>query len=283
MTKDMKKINLCYTIVLGALALTSCDDFLDKMPDNRATIDTEEKVTKILVSAYATHNANLILEMASDNARDNGSTYTMGTLTQEEAYLWQPITETDNDSSKDLWDACYGAAAAANQALQAIDEMGNPANLQAQRGEALLCRAWAHFQLANVFCLAYNPQTANTDMGLPYALAPETEVKPDYQRGTMEELYAHINADIEEGLPLIDDKIYTVPKYHFNKKAAYAFAARFNLYYQKWDKTIEYANAALGSNPQGLLRNWKHIVNELASDYLTRCNAFISASENASL
>ena len=135
MTKDMKKINLCYTIVLGALALTSCDDFLDKMPDNRATIDTEEKVTKILVSAYATHNANLILEMASDNARDNGSTYTMGTLTQEEAYLWQPITETDNDSSKDLWDACYGAAAAANQALQAIDEMGNPANLQAQRGE----------------------------------------------------------------------------------------------------------------------------------------------------
>jgi len=281
MTMDMKKINLFYTIAFGALALTSCDDYLDKMPDNRATIDTEEKVTKILVSAYATHNSNLMLEMASDNARDNGSTYTMGALTQEEAYLWQPITETDNDSSKDLWDACYGAAAAANQALKAIDEMGNPANLQAQRGEALLCRAWAHFQLANVFCLAYNPETANSDMGLPYAIAPETEVSPHYERGTMNEFYAHINADIEEGLPLIDDKIYTVPKYHFNKKAAYAFAARFNLYYQKWDKTIEYANAALGSNPQGLLRNWNHIVNELASDYLTRCNAYISASENS--
>lgn len=277
----MKKINLFYTIAFGALALTSCDDYLDKMPDNRATIDTEEKVTKILVSAYATHNSNLMLEMASDNARDNGSTYTIGAQTQEEAYLWKPITETDNDSSKDLWDACYGAAAAANQALQAIDEMGNPASLQAQRGEALLCRAWAHFQLANVFCLAYNPETADKDMGIPYALAPETEVSPHYERGTMNELYAHINADIEEGLPLIDDKIYTVPKYHFNKKAAYAFAARFNLYYQKWDKTIEYANAALGSNPLNLLRNWRHIVNELASDYLTRCNAYISASENS--
>ncbi|MBO6032880.1 MAG: RagB/SusD family nutrient uptake outer membrane protein [Prevotella sp.] len=277
----MKKINLFYTIAFGAFALTSCDDYLDKMPDNRATIDTEEKVTKILVSAYATHNSNLMLEMASDNARDNGSTYTIGAQTQEEAYLWKPITETDNDSSKDLWDACYGAAAAANQALQAIDEMGNPASLQAQRGEALLCRAWAHFQLANVFCLAYNPETADKDMGIPYALAPETEVSPHYERGTMNELYAHINADIEEGLPLIDDKIYTVPKYHFNKKAAYAFAARFNLYYQKWDKTIEYANAALGSNPLNLLRNWRHIVNELASDYLTRCNAYISASENS--
>lgn len=281
MTKDMKKINLFYTIALGALALTSCDDYLDKMPDNRASIDTEEKVTKILVSAYATHNSNLMLEMASDNARDNGSTYSFETQTQQQAYLWQPITETDNDSSKDLWDACYGAAAAANQALQAIDEMGNPASLQAERGEALLCRAWAHFQLANVFCLAYNPETADKDMGLPYAIAPETEVSPHYERGTMAELYAHINADIEEGLPLINDKIYTVPKYHFNKKAAYAFATRFNLFYQKWDKTIEYANAALGSNPQALLRNWNHIVNELASDYLTRCNAYISASENA--
>ena len=281
MTIDMKKINLFYTIVFGALALTSCDDFLDKMPDNRATIDTEDKVTKILVSAYATHNSNLILEMASDNARDNGSTYSFSEQTQQEAYLWLPISGTDNDSSKSLWDACYGAAAAANQALTAIDEMGNPANLQAQRGEALLCRAWAHFQLANVFCLAYNPETADKDLGLPYAIAPETEVSPQYERGTVAELYAHINADIEEALPLVNDNIYTVPKYHFNQKAAYAFAARFNLYYQKWDKVIEYANAALGSNPTNLLRNWNHLVNELASDYETRCNAYISASENA--
>ena len=39
------------------------------------------------------------------------------------------------------------------------------------------------------------------------------------------------DADLEEGLPLIDDNIYLRVKYHFNKKAAYAFAARFYLYY----------------------------------------------------
>lgn len=278
---NMKKINLFYIFATSVLALSSCDDFLDKMPDNRATIDTEDKVTKILVNAYATHNSNMMLEMASDNARDNGSTYAFENETQQEAYLWEPISGTDNDATKSLWDACYGAAAAANQALVAIEAMGNPANLQAQRGEALLCRAWAHFQLANVFCLAYNPETADKDMGLPYADAPETEVNPHYERGTMAELYKHISDDIDEGLPLINDKIYTAPKYHFNKKAAYSFGARFNLYYQKWDKVIEYANVALGSNPSTLMRDWNHIVNELASDYLTRCNAYISASENA--
>lgn len=51
----------------------------------------------------------------------------------------------------------------------------------------------------------------------------------------MKELYAKINKDIEEALPLVNDGIYKVPKYHFNKKAAYSFAARFNLYYKNLD------------------------------------------------
>ena len=276
----MKKLNLVYIFATSLLALTSCDDYLDKVPDDRAEVNTVDKVAKLLVSAYAGNNSNLILEMSSDNARDNGSTYDFDELEQEEAYLWKDQTSTDNDAVSDVWDACYMAAAHANQALAAIEEMGNPAEMSAYRGEALLARAWAHFQLANVFCLGYNPATADTDMGLPYSLAPETTVKPDYQRGTMAELYKHISDDIDEGLPLINDNIYTVPKYHFNQKAAYAFAARFNLFYQKWDKCIEYANAALGSNPSNYLRNWYHLVNELASDYETRCNAYISASEN---
>ena len=276
----MKKLNLIYIFATSLLALTSCDDYLDKVPDDRAEVNTVDKVAKLLVSAYAGNNSNLILEMSSDNARDNGSTYDFDELEQEEAYLWKDQTSTDNDAVSDIWDACYMAAAHANQALAVIEEMGNPASMSAYRGEALLARAWAHFQLANVFCLGYNPATADTDMGLPYSLAPETTVKPDYQRGTMAELYKHISDDIDEGLPLINDNIYTVPKYHFNQKAAYAFAARFNLFYQKWDKCIEYANAALGSNPSNYLRNWTHLVKELASDYETRCNAFVSASEN---
>lgn len=277
----MKKLNLVYIFATSLLALTSCDDFLDKVPDDRAEVNTEDKISKLLVSAYAGNNSNLILEMSSDNARDNGTSYDFDELEQEEAYLWKDQTSTDNDAAQSVWDACYMAAAHANQALAAIEDMGNPASLSAYRGEALLCRAWAHFQLANVFCLGYNPATADKDMGLPYSLAPETQVKPDYQRGTMAELYKHISDDIEEGLPLINDKIYTAPKYHFNKNAAYAFAARFNLFYQKWDKCIEYANAALGSNPANFLRNWYHIVVETASDYETRCNAYINASENA--
>ena len=55
----------------------------------------------------------------------------------------------------------------------------------------------------------------------------ETTVNPSYDRGTLATTYQRIAADIEEGLPLIDDNIYSKAKYHFNKKAAYAFAALF--------------------------------------------------------
>ena len=103
---------------------------------------------------------------------------------------------------------------------------GQPLN--PQKGEALLCRAYWHFVLANTFCMPYNAQTADTDMGIPYILVPETKPMELPSRGTIAEVYAQIAKDLEKGLPLIDEDIYSVPKYHFNRKAElYAFATRF--------------------------------------------------------
>lgn len=277
------KVNKYLFLSVASLAMASCNDYLDVLPDNRTQLDSEDKITALLVSAYPDSHSILMQEMASDNAMDNGMRYTIEAKTQEEAYRWQDITETDADTPKGFWQACYSAVATANHALQAIEKMGNPASLQAQKGEALLCRAWGHFLLANVFCLAYNPETASTDLGLPYATEPETTVKPNYERGSLADLYAKIEKDIEEGIPLINDELYTVPKYHFNKKAAYAFAARFYLYYQKWEKCIEAANQVLGTtDPTSMLRDWKEIAS-MASDYESRCNTYVSPSAPCNL
>jgi hypothetical protein len=278
----MKKRNYLYTVICFGLVLAGCDDFLNVMPDNRAEVDTESKITSLLVSAYPESTSIMMEEIASDNAMDNGARFTVEFQEHEDAYLWKDITTDGNDSPKSFWDACYGAIAAANQALQAIDELGNPANLQAQRGEALMCRAYGHFALANLFCLPYNSQTAEADMGIPFSDAPETQVSPEYERKTMKFLYEKIDRDIEEGLPLINDEIYAVPKYHFNKKAAYAFAARFNLYYHRYDKVIEYANIVLGNTPEKAMRNWS-VINSAASNWELRVDMYISASEPANL
>lgn len=284
----MKKKNILFSAILAVLSLSSCSDFLDTMPDNRAEINTESKITSLLVSAYPTAFPIMMAEIASDNAMDNGSLFSVESQSQEDAYLWQDIvTDTDEDTPQGIWDACYLAIASANHALQAIDKMGNPANLAPQRGEALMCRAYAHFILANAFCEAYNYETAGKKLGIPYATTPEKEVAPHYTRGTLEETYSKIAADIEEGLPLINDNIYSVPKYHFNKKAANAFAARFYLYYlqadkSNYEKVINYANAVLGTVPAKVLRTYEADFGTLSSP-TNVADAFISAKSSANL
>ena len=284
----MKKVNILYSVAMTVLLLSSCSDFLDTMPDNRAEIDTEAKITSLLVSAYPSAFPVMMAEMASDNAMDNGSLFSVEFQSQEDAYLWQDIvTDTDEDTPQGIWDKCYLAIASANHALQAIDKMGNPTNLEAQRGEALMCRAYGHFVLTNIFCEAYDYETASKKLGIPYATIPETEVAPHYTRGTLEEVYSKIAADIEEGLPLIDDNIYSVPKYHFNKKAANAFAARFYLYYlqadkSNYEKVIKYANAVLGTTPAKVLRAYESDFGTLSSP-ANVADAFISAKSPANL
>lgn len=269
-------------IAVTSLGLISCDDFLDTLPDSRTEVNTADKVAKLLVSAYPQFSNILMAEMASDNVMDNGAKYEVSDRLQEEAYLWQKPTSSSNDGPSNFWQGCYAAAAAANLALASIDEIGDSLNMNAQRGEALMCRAWAHFQLATFFCKTYDPATADSNPGLPYASKPETTVGPEYHRGTLSELYANIQRDIEEGLPLINDNLYSVPKYHFNRKAAYAFAARFYLYTLQWEKCIEAANVVLGEHPESMLRDWSSIHN-MARDYTSRCNTYVNESSVANL
>ena len=253
---NMKRL---YNIFLAAAVIllsASCNDWLNVMPDNRAEVDSAEKIQKLLVSAYPETHYILCSEWSSDNVDDFGQDNPNSERILEEIYAWKDVTVTDNEDPKTLWESCYGAITNANQALQAIKDLGYPSNTDASRGEALLCRAYNHFVLVNIFCKAYDPLTADTDLGIPYMGAPETELNPKYERGTVAEVYQKIYEDLEEGLPLINDSNYAIQKYHFNQKAAYTFASRFYLFYGEWEKAIECANVVLGSAPADLLRDY---------------------------
>ncbi|MDR2948430.1 MAG: RagB/SusD family nutrient uptake outer membrane protein [Prevotella sp.] len=275
--------NKIYTllIVLFFGFMISCDDFLDETPDNRTELDSGEKVRKLLVSAYPVASYAYITEMMSDNSDESEGIGWESEILQEQAYGWKDITSIDDDSPQIIWEQFYKAIASANTALEAIREMGDPAELSAQKGEAMLCRAYGHFVLVNLFSKQYGPSSAS-DMGIPYITEPETTVQPQYDRGTVAGVYELIEQDIEDGLPLINNTTYDVPKYHFNKTAAYAFATRFYLYYQKYDKVIEYTNLVLGSNPLSVLRDWESL-GMLTANGNVQPDAYINKDNPATL
>lgn len=285
--KGMLRLLPFYLFTFCLLA-ASCDDYLDKLPDNRTDVDNESKVKDLLVSAYPTTHYAVITELMSDNTDENvGASYTSYNQLQREAAQWKDITFENQDSPFLLWNACYHAIACANEALEAIDKLGNPESLAPSRGEALVCRAYNHWVLTNVFTKGYSPRTSTTDLGVPYMKTVETTVNPHYDRGTVAEDYEQMAADLEEGIPLLTDAAYSVPAYHFTKKAAEAFAARFYLYYvqpdgSNYDKVIQYARDVLTSNPLSMLKDWEAL-GKLSPENNIRANKFIDAEEPSNL
>lgn len=274
------KNNKVIIIVCALFAsMFSCENYLDELPDNRTELDSETKIRKLLVSAYPSKSHAMITELSSDNVDDQGESNPYSERLYEQIAYWKNITEEDSDGAAEFWSDTYLAIAHANQALQAIEELGSPNSLSAEKGEALITRAYGHFLLVNVFCKHYTTTTSATDLGIPYMTAPETKLDPKYERGSVEGVYKLINDDIEAALPLIDDNIYDVASYHFNTRASYAFAARFNLYYEKWDKALDYANSALGNNPESVLRQWSRL-GSLPKSPGPVVNAYIDDSSN---
>lgn len=274
----MKKY-IGFSIIALGLTLTSCDDWLDKLPDNRMELQTPSDVSSLLVSAYPSSHPAYLLEMYSDNTDECvNPSWSEASRFQAQAYNWEDITETGEDESpQKLWNRHYIAIASANAAIDLIEEKGSPAEYNEQLGEALLCRAYAMFQLSTVFCKAYNPATASTDLGLPYPTHPEKVVGTVYTRGTMEDLYGQIDKDLQRGLPLVSSN-YSKPKFHFNTDAAKAFAARFYLYKGDFAKAITYATEVLGADPTAKARDWDAYA-ALNMNQQIRPEAWVSADE----
>ena len=233
---------------------------MDTLPDNRTTLDTPKKIAGLLVTAYPDRTPTLFNEWMSDNTDYMGAQNSQGNRGGDQYFFWQEQTEGGNDSPEQVWMLYYEGVYKANEALAAIEDQGGPKNdiLRNSKGEALLIRAYDHFILANEFCRPYNGKTSTKDAGLYYAtgIADFSAAAEQSNRGTVADVYAKIAADIEAGIPLLNDT-YEVPKYHFNKQAAYAFATRFYLYYEKWEKAKEYADKLLGSNPAASLRDYR--------------------------
>lgn len=269
-------------MIAASMGLASCDSYLDKLPDNRMELKSPDDVSKLLVGAYSEGSAAYLLEMYSDNTNEYKNTgWTAYNRFQDQAYNWTELTETDNEGTQMIWDQFYSCVRTANEAIAFIEKQSNKDDYKTQLGEALMCRAYSVFYLANVFCRAYDPATADKELGLPYPTEPDYALVTKYERGTLAQLYAKIDADIQEALPLLTNT-YEHPKFHFNTLSGNAFAARFYLYYRKYDAAIKYATAVLGTSPASKLRDWS-TWNSLSANAMVQPNAYVSSTNQANL
>lgn len=105
----MRRNQLYIPLFIATLAIvgSSCNDFLDELPDNRTELNSEQKIAKMLVSAYPEGSANELFELYSDNTDDNSARYSYYKLSEEECYNWKDTQEEYQDTPTNLWETHY--------------------------------------------------------------------------------------------------------------------------------------------------------------------------------
>jgi len=108
---------------------------------------------------------------------------------------------------RDVWQYWYNSIANINDFIEnakLIDTEGSDANvatLNQYLGEAYLMRAFYYHQLVLRWAKAYDPATANTDLGVPLVLKYDVALKP--ARATVAEVYDQILSDLDNAKTLL--------------------------------------------------------------------------------
>lgn len=250
--------------VLGA----GCSEFLSEAPDNRVEIDALEDVDMLVASAYNEFGVRFT-DICSDNYTRSTGVGTMYSII-EDLYSWsQNIREQEHqDSPSTFWEMAYKSIATVNHALEYLGAMNvaSEDTLYAGtiRGEALIIRSFQHFMLVNLFAPHYDPETATTDLGVPYVRTIEKVLIQHYDRNTVEEVYNEAEKDMLEGIRLIEagKQYYQKDKYHFTLPSIYLYASRFytwrNRDKEDVQKAIQYADRSISAfGGMDVMRDWK--------------------------
>lgn len=263
--KQMKKIHIISAVAL-LTCFSSCTDYLDETPDNRIEANTLKKTSELLVAAYP-QGDYIFTDWMTDDSEYIESNQQLTKLT--DIFLWKELDELDESNTPtNYWNNAYEAISQANAALEALDKIKSDDIdfRNAIKGEALLCRAYAHFMLASLFSNNYDEVTSKSDLGIPYVSESENVLLKQYKRNTLFETYTLIEKDLIDGLKLLSNEYYAgSKKYHFTTTAAKAFACRFYMYKGNYTESIKYADMLLG-------------VNTVNSVYLKDLNALSNAS-----
>ena len=248
----MKRYNIILSLIAVLVLFASCEDFLTQEPrlmqTTELTLSTYDGMMNAAVAAYSPmyystwYARDFLVTADLKGGNSKISPITSGRFVQ--TYLWA-------EESYGLWTAAYDAIARANNIITALDGFEEPGveetDLLAVEAEAKFIRAISYFDLARIFCPAYN-DNANAAYGLPVVLVTELG---EPARNTVPETYAQIVEDLEfaaANLPAATiHEAGADLKGFATQNAAIALLARVNLYMENWQEAADLASEIITS------------------------------------
>lgn len=222
--------------------LLSCNRLLEeKSNSSLATPETLEDNQALLDRNFIRGQTVVSAEISADDIDVTEPDFNNMSLEPEKRlYTWQPdhvaITE-GND-----WSTCFRRINTFNTVLFNLEHY-QIANSDNVRGQALVFRAAAYLEAAQLWCLAYDKNSATAKHGLPLRLNPDMNIPS--VRATLQQTYDQIISDLQTAVSLLPST--QVSAVRPSKATALGYLARTYLYMGDYEKSLFYGKAALST------------------------------------
>lgn len=233
---------LALLLVVPAL-FSSCKKYLDEKSNKALVIlKTVDDLQGILDDDYLMNFQTPTFGQASDDDYYiTPDSYNANGDFDQKVYTWRLETyRYSND-----WASSYNVIYNANFCLEQIEKVPsvdqNASKWKNVKGSALFYRGFYFLNLLWEYALAYDPSTAQTDLGIVLRLGSDFNVPS--VRATVEESYDQVIKDLKESLGYLPDLSQHVMRP--SKAASYAALARAYLSMNIYDSAYKYANLSL--------------------------------------
>lgn len=239
---------LLFAGCLGCLLSCNKKEFLDEKPTSDLFVPgTLQDFQTLLDNDIVMSETPVLGELSSDNFYLNYSFWNTLNTREHNAYIWASDIFQGVGNVGD-WNLPYQQVFYANVVLDGLKDVAvtdnNTLSWNAIKGSALFIRAYAFYNVAQVFAPVYDVSTAdNANSGIPLRLTPNID-EPSH-RSTVNQTYTQILSDLLEAKDLLPDTVPMLNRNRPSKPAALALLARVYLSMRLYDKAGGYADSCL--------------------------------------
>lgn len=239
------KIKLKLFLLLAGM-LAGCEkDFLDKKSDKALLIPQRLSEMQALLDNYQLMNRTPgIGFLSSDDFYITDAGYNaFGTPVERNAYIW--AKEIEEGTSLLDWNVPYQHIFYCNVVLEGLadltDEEKKEPGWNTVRGTALFFRAYAYFNLLQLFSTPFDPVKSTQLPGVPISIS--SKIKQSLIRNSQQEGYDLVLKDLLEAADLLPltQQVKTRP----DRATALALLARIALTMKDYNQAAKYASDCL--------------------------------------
>ncbi|GAB2620225.1 RagB/SusD family nutrient uptake outer membrane protein [Belliella aquatica] len=231
----MKKIINKIFILVAFLSFGCAEDYLDTLPTDAVSEGLVFTTTQNARTALNGIHRIMFIRWDSQGQPGEGGVMIARDVLGDDLVMttqgngwfvsysrWLNHVNENGGDVRFVWRFYYAIIGNANMIIANIDNAEGPQSDKDEiKGQALAYRAWAHWNLVQLFGQRFEVGGANTQLGVPIVLEPITEGGP---RNTVAEVYAQVNTDIDAAIALLETN--RTAKSHININVARGIKAR---------------------------------------------------------